>query len=97
MVKIERNTYSLLEWLGDVGGLFDGLVLIAHFSTSPIVVFALKTELLNGVQASKGKEKASEKCCDLFKSNIRRQNRRKINKAYELVTQELDLIKFLRL
>ena len=22
---IERSTYSLLEWIGDIGGLFDGL------------------------------------------------------------------------
>ena len=24
----ERSTYSFLDWLGDVGGLFDGLILV---------------------------------------------------------------------
>ena len=26
--KIERQTYSLLEWVGDVGGLYDGLLIV---------------------------------------------------------------------
>jgi len=43
---IERQTYSLLEWLGDVGGLFDGLCLIGGLIIAPLGAFALKTELL---------------------------------------------------
>ena len=32
---IERSTYSLLDWLGDVGGLYDGLKLIGTALVSP--------------------------------------------------------------
>ena len=28
LIKINRETYSLLDWLGDCGGLFDGLLII---------------------------------------------------------------------
>ena len=44
---IERQTYSLLEWLGDVGGLSDMLFLIGKLLISPIAAFALKAELLS--------------------------------------------------
>jgi hypothetical protein len=43
---IERQTYSLLEWLGDVGGLFDMLSLIGGSLVAPLTAFALKSELL---------------------------------------------------
>ena len=43
----ERSTYSLLEWLGDVGGLFDGLGLIAHLVIGPVATFVLKAEILS--------------------------------------------------
>ena len=46
---IERQTYSMLEWLGDVGGLFDGLILISRFFIVPIAAFTLKTELLSQI------------------------------------------------
>ena len=42
MIAIERKTYSGLEWLGDVGGLFDALVLIGSFLVGPITAFAVK-------------------------------------------------------
>ena len=42
---IERSTYSFLEWLGDVGGLYDGLRIFISFILSPISVFALKSEI----------------------------------------------------
>ena len=46
MTTIERQTYSILDWLGDVGGLFDGLKIIGSFIIAPIASFAMKTELL---------------------------------------------------
>ena len=49
MIAIERKTYSGLEWLGDVGGLFDALVLIGRFLVGPITVFTVKVELLTQV------------------------------------------------
>ena len=39
---IERKTYSLLEWLGDVGGLYDGLMLIFNILIGPITAYRLK-------------------------------------------------------
>ena len=45
---IERKTYSILELLGDVGGLLDGLKLIGGFLVTPIVTFALKVKLMAG-------------------------------------------------
>ena len=37
----------MLEWLGDVGGLFDGLRAIGKSVVRPFAVFALQTELLS--------------------------------------------------
>ena len=42
----KRSTYSFLEWLGDVGGLYDGLKILIFLILSPISAFALKTEVL---------------------------------------------------
>ena len=39
---IERQTYSILEWLGDVGGLFDMLTLIGSKLIGPFTLFSLK-------------------------------------------------------
>lgn len=50
---IERQTYNVLEWLGDVGGLFDGFVLIARYLIAPIATYAIKTELLSAAFAAK--------------------------------------------
>ena len=45
-IVIERTTYNVLEWLGDVGGLFDALKIIGAVCTSPVAAFYLKVELL---------------------------------------------------
>lgn len=39
----ERDTYSLLEWLGDVGGLFDMLKLIGSWLVVPFASFRLSS------------------------------------------------------
>ena len=44
-----RSTYSILEWLGDVGGLFDMLKLIGAIIVGPIAVFTRKQTLLTEV------------------------------------------------
>ena len=41
LVITERATYSILEWAGDVGGLFDGLCLIARIFVSPLATYSL--------------------------------------------------------
>ena len=39
----------MLEWLGDVGGLFDGLRLIFSLLIAPVASLAMKSELLISV------------------------------------------------
>ena len=46
LTTIERQTYHMLEWLGDVGGLFEGLSVIGSFLVARIATFAMKMELL---------------------------------------------------
>ena len=43
--SIERSTYSILEWLGDIGGLFDALKALGAFFAGPFTTMALKKEL----------------------------------------------------
>ena len=38
---INRQTYSFLEWLGDIGGLFEALRFIGSFLVVPVSAFAL--------------------------------------------------------
>ena len=45
-IFMERSTYSLLEWLGDIGGLFDALLMIGGALFGPIAAFMMKAELL---------------------------------------------------
>ena len=46
LTTIERQTYSMLEWLGDVGGLFEGLNGIGFFLVAPIASYAMRMEIL---------------------------------------------------
>ena len=41
-----RQTYSLLDWLGDLGGLFDALWYIVSLIVRPASAFALQKTLL---------------------------------------------------
>ena len=45
MITIERRNYSSLDWLGDIGGLHDGLLLFMTIFFSPIANIALKFSL----------------------------------------------------
>ena len=47
LVRINRTAYSSLDWLGDVGGLFDALYLIGKFLMGPLATFTLQAELLS--------------------------------------------------
>ena len=44
---IERSTYSILEWLGDVGGLFDALRILGAFIVLPVASMSMKQALLS--------------------------------------------------
>ena len=37
--KINRQTYNLLEWLGDIGGLLDAMLFIAQLALWPVYNF----------------------------------------------------------
>ena len=45
-LTIERQTYSLLDYLGDLGGLNDALFAIVKTLISPISAFALHSTIL---------------------------------------------------
>lgn len=44
--EINRETYSLLDWLGDWGGLMDALFMIAEVIVAPFSAIALKARLV---------------------------------------------------
>ena len=44
---VNRQTYSLLDWLGDLGGLFDALCIICGNILAPVTAFTLKATLLS--------------------------------------------------
>ena len=43
--KIRRKTDSLLDWLGDWGGLLDSLYFIADILLSPLSAYMMKSKL----------------------------------------------------
>ena len=77
---IERSTYGLLDFVGDLGGLWDGLEKSASFFVSPIAVFAMKENLLAAFfwlsKKNKSEEEASESPVQRFYA------RRSIQKAH---------------
>ena len=42
----DRSTYHTLEWIGDIGGLYDGLKIIGSILAQPIAAFSLKSRML---------------------------------------------------
>ena len=46
LTTVERQTYSVLEFVGDVGGLFEGLSRFGFLFVAPIATFAMRMELL---------------------------------------------------
>ena len=44
-VITERETYDMLEYLGDLGGLMEALLLIGHFIMAPILAYSVKNQL----------------------------------------------------
>ena len=48
-VIIERSTYSFLDWLGDIGGLFDALKYLAGFTLLPIANFNLHSFIITSI------------------------------------------------
>ena len=97
---IERQTYSLLEWVGDVGGFYDGLKLIASYFVAPIATIALQSELLaqHLKRENKGFDNESNKsylrhmaCCFRKKTPYQKM----LNRALSKIERQLDIVKFL--
>ena len=64
--KIERSTYSSLEWLGDIGGLYDAMRLIGQLIVSPVALFSLKAELISQAFGSRlASHNQAVKKCDI--------------------------------
>ena len=45
LLKVRRKTDSLLDWLGDWGGLLDSLYFIADILLSPLSAYMMKSKL----------------------------------------------------
>lgn len=59
---IERSTYSLLDWFGDLGGLYEALYFLGYFVASPAAAMSLKANLLaNNFLYVRSKEYENEK------------------------------------
>ena len=43
---IERETYSALEWIGDIGGLYDGFLIMGNTVAGPLAAITLKAKLI---------------------------------------------------
>ena len=46
LVSWQRNTYSILDWLGALGGLYDSLYFIIKAIVMPISTFTLHSTIL---------------------------------------------------
>ena len=46
---INRKTYSILEWLGDIGGLADALIIIGGIFVFPVATYALESNILAAI------------------------------------------------
>ena len=44
---INRQTYGLLDWLGDCGGLLDALFFIGEGLMQPLAAFAVQSKLVS--------------------------------------------------
>ena len=75
-----------MEWLGDVGGLFDALALFVGFFMTPISNLSMKKKLLSQLLED---EKPPACWCNLKMFRL-------MSKASERVEKELDLIDFLQ-
>ena len=109
----ERQTYSVLEWVGDVGGLFDGLGMIARMFMGPFSAFAMKAEILSVIfkqssQAGKSEPTSQSSLhrnlkeiphekCLMALFCKKRRYNKMLERAEGSITRQLDLVKYLKL
>ena len=94
LTTIERQTYSLLDWFGDVRSLFDGLKLIGYFLVAPFASFNLRQQL-----PSLGFKINLHKPVQILPCAITRSQRRYnkvLARVEATITRQLDLVNFLR-
>lgn len=90
---INRQTYSILDWLGDIGGLFDALRILTEFSIAPLSAFALKQRLAQLFQPrTEAKERKSTGCL----GKLLFSRKRDVDRSHSFVIRELDLVRMVR-
>ena len=58
-VNWNRQTYSLLDWLGDLGGLVESLFFIFHLVVNSVSAFSLQTRLAESLFSIKKRSRKS--------------------------------------
>ena len=58
--KHNRETYSFLDWVGDCGGLFDGLINFGNLLINPLAVYTLQTKLASLIVNFRSSEKQDD-------------------------------------
>jgi len=61
ILKHHRSVYSVLDWLGDIGGLFDALSLICRVLLSSLTTLMFKIGLFNRLFEVNEKPKSQSK------------------------------------
>ena len=56
---INRETYSFLDYLGDLGGLFDALFFLSSAIVAPVATFSMKATILSHFFRFKPKDELS--------------------------------------
>ena len=109
---INRKTYSLLDWLGDWGGLLDALFMIAEFLVTPFSAIALKAKLMASLIRLKvpdvglpGRQPGIEKTQRVKEKALlytildrccRPKEYRLLDRSFQVIDRELDLVKMIR-
>lgn len=59
-VVSERATYGALEWIGDIGGLMDGLSIVGALLAGPVASFSMRASLFSVIQNSASNKENNE-------------------------------------
>ena len=94
----------MLEYIGDIGGLFDGLTLLAAKLIAPIAAFAVKSELLskNFTLATKGLKNEDKIKSQSYVSNLmclyckNSKYRRILDRNEKTLLKQLDIVNFVQ-
>ena len=83
----------MLDWIGDIGGLYDGLIGLIRLFIGPFTTFIYRTELLERFfnVPSRSSEKNTKSCLKEW-----RIKRKMHAKADAIITKQLDLVKFVK-